>query len=313
MKTREVVVNTETKPRPHGVAPPHFRLPDATALGPVHLLVSNLERSLEYYQHVLGFRAEQRGDDRAVLTADGDTRPLVMLHTRPGVTRARRGAFGLYHFAILLPDRPALGRFAAHLAAQNIRVGMADHLVSEALYLSDPDELGIEVYADRPPETWQYRDGELAMTTDPLDINDVIASSHGATWNGLPKDTTIGHVHLHVGDLRLAEAFYHRALGFDKTVWSYPGALFLSAGGYHHHLGTNVWSPGPAPSESHARLLEWEIAVPSPEDVMRGARSVRDAGYAVDDAEDGVRLTDPWGTAVRLHTANQPDRERSVS
>jgi catechol 2,3-dioxygenase len=170
-------------------------LPDATALGPVHLLVSNLEKSLEYYQHVLGFRVEQSGDDRAVLTGHNDTRPLVMLHTRPGVTRARRGSFGLYHFAILLPDRPALGRFAAHLAGHNIRVGMADHLVSESLYLSDPDELGIEVYADRPRETWQYRDRELAMTTDHLDINDVIAASHGTTWNGLPKGTTIGHVH----------------------------------------------------------------------------------------------------------------------
>jgi catechol 2,3-dioxygenase len=286
------------------VAPPHFRLPDATALGPVHLLVSNLERSLEYYRRVLGFRAEQRGDDRAVLTAHGDARPLVMLRTRPGVTRARRGAFGLYHFAILLPDRPALGRFAAHLAGHNIRVGMADHLVSEALYLSDPDELGIEVYADRPREAWQYRERELAMTTDHLDIKDVIAASRGTTWNGLPKGTTIGHVHLHVGDLRAAEAFYHRALGFDKTVWSYPGALFLSAGGYHHHLGTNVWSPGPAPSEHHARLLEWEIAVASADDVVSAARSARDSGYAVDDSGDGVRLVDPWGTAVRLDTAN---------
>ena len=305
-------MNTETKPRAFGVAPPSFRLPDATALGPVHLLVSDLERSLEYYQRVLGFRAEHRGDDRVVLTAHGDPQPLVTLRTRPGVTRARRGAFGLYHFAILLPDRPALGRFAAHLAAQNIRVGMADHLVSEALYLSDPDELGIEVYADRPRETWEYRDRELAMTTDPLDINDVFAAGRGTPWNGLPKDTTIGHVHLHVGDLRGAEAFYHRALGFDKTVWSYPGALFLSAGGYHHHLGTNVWSPGPVPSNDQARLLEWELALPSSDDVVRAVRSVRDAGYAVDDAEDDVRLTDPWGTAVRLHTGRHPYRKRSV-
>ena len=151
-------MNTETRPRPYGVVPPHFRLPDATALGPVHLLVSNLERSLEYYQRVLGFRAQQSGEDDAVLTAHGDTQPLVTLRTRPGVTRARRGAFGLYHFAILLPDRPALGRFAAHLAAQKIRVGMADHLVSEALYLSDPDGLGVEVYADRASETWECRD-----------------------------------------------------------------------------------------------------------------------------------------------------------
>ena len=296
-------MNTETRPRPYGVTPPNFRLPDATALGTVHLLVSNLERSLEYYRRVLGFHAEQTWDDSAVLTARGDTRPLVTLRTRPGVTRTRRGAFGLYHFAILLPDRPALGRFAAHLAAENIRAGMADHLVSEALYLWDPDELGIEVYADRPRATWQYRNRELAMTTDPLDISDVIAAGHGTAWNGLPKDTTIGHVHLHVGDLGGAEAFYHRALGFDKTVWSYPGALFLSAGGYHHHLGTNVWSPGPAPSDDQARLLEWELVVPSPDDLVNAARSARGAGCRVDDTEHGVGLADSWGTQVRIRTA----------
>jgi len=268
----------------------------------VHLLVSNLERSLEYYQGVLGFRAEPGGNDGAVLTAHGDTRALVILRTRPGVTRARRGAFGLYHFAILLPDRPALGRFAAHLAAHDIRAGMADHLVSQALYLWDPDELGIEVYVDRPRETWQHHDRELAMTTDPLDIGDVIAAGQDRGWDGLPANTTIGHVHLHVGDLGAAEAFYHRALGFDKTVWSYPGALFLSAGSYHHHLGTNVWSPGPAPSDDQARLLEWELTAPSPVDVVNAARSVRDAGYAVDDTGDGVRLADPWGTALQLRT-----------
>ncbi len=295
-------MNSETRLRPYGVAPPNYRLPDLTTVGPVHLLVTNLERSLDYYERVLGFRAES-GDD-AVLTAHGDTRPLVILHTRPGVTRARRGAFGLYHFAILLPDRAALGRFAAHLAAQNLRAGMADHLVSEAFYLWDPDNLGIEVYADRPRETWQHRDREIAMATDPLDINDVIAAGRGTPWNGLPRDTTIGHMHLHVGDLGAAEAFYHRALGFDKTVWSYPGALFLSAGGYHHHLGTNVWSPGPAPSDDQARLLEWGLALPSPDDVGNAARSVRDAGYSVDDAGDGVRIADPWGTTVHLQATH---------
>lgn len=293
-------MNPEIDPRPYGVAPPNFRLPDATTLGPVHLLVSSVERSLEYYRRVIGFHAEQDGDDSAVLTARGETRPLVILRTRPGTTRARRGAFGLFHFAILLPDRAALGRFAAHLAAQNIRVGMADHLVSEALYLWDPDELGIEVYADRPRDAWQHRNRELTMTTDPLDIGDVIAAAQGTTWNGVPAHTTIGHVHLHVGDLNLAEAFYHRALGLDKTVWSYPGALFLSAGGYHHHLGTNVWFPGPAATDDEARLLEWEIVVPSPDDVVSAARSMRDARYTVDDTGNGVRFEDPWRTPLRV-------------
>lgn len=293
-------MNTETTPRLYGVAPPAFRLPEATTVGPVHLLVSDLDRSLEYYTHVIGFDVERNEVHSATLTAHGGHRPLVILRTGRGVTRARRGAFGLYHFAILLPDRPALGRLAAHLASQNVRVGMADHLVSEALYLSDPDELGIEVYADRPREAWKYRTRELAMATEPLAIADVIAAGGGTTWNGLPEDTTIGHVHLHVGDLSAAEAFYHRALGFDKTVWSYPGALFLSAGGYHHHLGTNTWSSGPSPAADQARLLEWELVVPSPDDVVSAVRSLRDAGYTVDDHGRGVRVADPWGTQVRV-------------
>lgn len=284
------------------MAPPAFRLPDATILGPAHLQVSDLTRSLDYYQHVLGLRAERIATDRAVLTAGGDNLPLLILRTRPGVTRARRGAFGLYHVAILLPDRAALGRFAAYLSAQSIRVGMADHLVSEALYLWDPDGLGIEVYADRPRETWQYRDRELVMTTDPLDVAGLIDAGEGRTWEGMPENTAIGHVHLHVGDLDEAEAFYHRALGLDKTVWSYPGALFLSAGGYHHRLGTNVWSPGPAASADEARLLEWQLVLPSDGDLASVARHLREVRHAFDNTERGIRLADPWGTEVRLRT-----------
>lgn len=295
-------MKTEVKARPYGVAPPAFRLPDATALGPVHLQVSDLPRSLEYYQRVIGLRAQRIADENAALTAHGDHRPLVILRTRPGVSRARRGAFGLFHFALLLPDRAALGRFAAHLAAQHIQFGMADHLVSEALYLSDPDGLGIEVYADRPRATWQYRDHELAMTTDPLDITSLIAAGRGETWDGMRRNTRMGHVHLHVGNLGDAEAFYHRALGFDKTVWSYPGALFLSAGGYHHHLGTNVWSPGPAPADDQARLLAWELILPSHDDVMNATRSFRRTGYGFNETEHGVRLADPWGTVVQIRT-----------
>lgn len=142
------------------------------------------------------------------------------------------------------------------------------------------------------------------MTTDPLDIADLIAAGEGVAWHGLPRDTTMGHVHLHVGDLQEAEAFYHRALGFDKTVWSYPGALFLSAGGYHHHLGTNVWSPGPAAAPDDARLLAWELIVPSDDDVLNAARSLRDAGYRFVRDEQGVRLADPWGTHVHVRAGD---------
>jgi catechol 2,3-dioxygenase len=287
--------------RPYGIPPPGFRLPDATRVGAVHLQIGDLLRSIDYYRDVLGLHVLERAIDSTGLGAFGSDRPLVWLHARTGTRPApRRGALGLYHFAILLPDRAALGQFAEHLSRLGVRVGMADHLVSEALYLTDPDGLGIEVYADRPRNTWRHHDRELAMTTDPLDLKNVIAAGRGNVWNGLPIGTTIGHMHLHVGSLEEAEAFYHRALGFDKTVWSYPGALFFSAGGYHHHLGTNTWSPGPSATDDQARLLDWEISVPSGDDAVAAARSLRAAGYSAENAGTSWTTADPWGTRLRI-------------
>jgi catechol 2,3-dioxygenase len=285
---------------PYGIPPPAHRLPDKTHVGGVHLLVSDLPRSRAFYEEVLGLRSLLVEAEQATFGSHGDDGTLVTLHTRRGVTSARRGAFGLYHFAILLPDRAALGRFAAHLSTLGVRVGMADHLVSEALYLSDPDGLGIEVYADRPQDTWPHHDRQLAMTTDRLDLQDLIAAAGGVAWDGTSAGTTMGHVHLHVGSLAEAEAFYHRGLGLDKTVWTYPGALFLSAGGYHHHLGTNTWSPGPASSANQAQLLEWELIVPSDEEVAAAGRSLQGAGYVVEQTAEGVIAPDPWGTRVRI-------------
>ena len=290
---------SETAPPLYGIRPPAFRLPDLTRVGGVRLLVSNLRQSVEYYEQVLGLRVSGSTGDAATLSAGGEAEPLVTLQTRSGVTRARRGAFGLYHFAILLPDRPALGQFAQHLSKLGVRIGMADHLVSEAVYLWDPDGLGIEVYVDRARSTWQHRNGELVMSTDPLDIGDLIGAAGDQAWDGAPPGTRMGHMHLHVGSLTAAEAFYHRALGFDKTAWSYPGALFLSAGGYHHHLGTNVWSPGPAPSADQAQLVEWELVVPA-EQVAAVAKSLRANGYSAEEAHDGIRAADPWGTRLRV-------------
>jgi catechol 2,3-dioxygenase len=286
---------------PYGIPPPSFRLPDATRVGRVRLQVADLQRSIDYYERVLGLRTAARGDETAMLTSQGDDSPLVELREKRGIAPAPRGgAYGLYHFAILLPSRADLGRFIAHIASLGIRLGAADHWVSEAIYLTDPDGLGIEVYADRPREQWQVRGRELAMSTDPLDIESVVRAGDGAEWTGAPAGTTIGHVHLHVGNIEKAEAFYHAALGLDKVVWGYPGALFLSAGGYHHHLGTNTWSPGPSASEDQAHLIEWELVVPGGSGAADVAGSLERAGYETTSENETWTVRDPWGTRLRI-------------
>ena len=289
----------------HGIEPAGFRLPDAAHVGAVRLQVSDLQRSIDYYERVLGLRVSVREGDAAALAAGDDLRPLVWLHAKRGIQPApRRGAFGLYHFALLLPDRARLGRFVAHLVRLGTRVGAADHLVSEALYLTDPDGLGIEVYVDRPQGAWRYAGRELVMTTDALDLVSLQAAGGDREWDGAPTGTVVGHVHLHVGRLEEAEAFYHSALGFDKTVWSYPGALFFAAGTYHHHVGTNTWSPGPSATDDQARLLDWELVVPSEESADATARSLRAAGYATEGGRAAWTAADPWGTRVRIGVAS---------
>jgi len=291
---------------PYGIAPPGFRLPDSTHLGRVRLQVADLDRSIAYYETVLGLHVIERSRDAALLGAHADDRKkervLVELHAKAGVRAvARRGHIGLYHFAILLPDRGSLGRLIEHLAALGIRAGMSDHFVSEAIYLQDPDGLGIEVYADRPRERWRHEDRQLLMATEPLDVHDVVRAGGGIPWTGAPAGTVIGHVHLYVRDLDHAAAFYHEGLGLDKVVWGYPGALFMSAGGYHHHLGTNTWAANaPLPTDDDARLLEWEIVVPDASVAASAAESLQSRGFEVRREETAVTARDPWGTQLRV-------------
>lgn len=291
-----------------GVAAPGFRLPAGTHVGGVKLQVADLERSLHFYTRVLGLREASVTGDSTTLAPQGADRILVELHERTGARPVPPGGtMGLFHFAILLPDRASLGRFLIHLGTTGALIGMADHAVSEALYLTDPDGLGIEVYADRPRSSWQIREhGELYMTTKPLDVQTVMASANGEKWYGMPAGTVMGHVHLHVADLENAAAFYHAALGFDKVVWTYPGALFLSAGGYHHHLGTNTWSSGPPAAADQARLLSWDLIVPRSGDADDAARSLESAGYPVARSMPrGFTAVDPWGTTVRIVEENR--------
>lgn len=282
-----------------------YRLPAATRLGRVALQVADLGRSIDYYERVLGLRVLARAEAVALLAAHGDDTPLVELRERPGARPSPRGGrLGLYHFAVLLPDRASLGRFIAHLASDGVRAGMSDHLVSEAVYLHDPDGLGIEVYADRPRDSWLREGGQIVMATEPLDAGAVVRAAGPAEWAGMPAGTRIGHVHLQVGDLEAAARFYHEGLGLDRTVWTYPGALFLSAGGYHHHLGTNTWAQGAVPAGAdEARLLEWIVLVPGADDVEDVARSLSRIGAGVTRGGGDALTVDPWGTPLRVSVA----------
>lgn len=286
----------------YGIPPAGYRLPDATRVGQVQLQVADLARSIRYYTDVLGLRVVAQDNREAQLTPHDDARVLVELRERPGATSAvRRAHLGLFHFAILLPGRSSLGRFVRHLSQIGERAGAGDHLVSEAFYLTDPDGLGIEVYADRPRDTWRRVGRELVMATDPVDVQGLLREAGDVAWAGMPVGTVMGHVHLHVGDLAAADAFYAEAVGFDRTTRHYPGALFLGAGGYHHHLGTNTWA-GPTaapPRPDDAQLLAWTLELPdaSAVDQLRG--SLDRAGFAASLRDDGVLTTsDPWGTGM---------------
>ena len=279
------------------------RLPEDTHPGRVRLEVASVLRSVAWYRDVLGLVPLEGSFRRAVLGVPG--RPLVELRENPGALPVPPGGrLGLFHFALLLPDRPSLGRLVEHLFQRGVAMGASDHGVSEALYLRDPDGLGVEVYADRPREAWEYRQGRLVMGTLPLELEALVQVAGGERWEGAPRRTRMGHIHLHVGDLSRARVFYDDLLGLDATVTEYPGALFLSAGGYHHHLGVNSWagSGAVAPEAGEARLLDWELVLPTQQGALDVAARLEGAGHPVEREGDPAspRVQDPWGTGLRL-------------
>ncbi len=281
--------------------PPGYRLAASARIGRVTLRVADLARSVAWYERTIGLVRLTLDGHRATMGVAATATELVVLDEVPGSNPVpRRGQLGLYHFAVLLPTRADLGRFVRHLGSIGERIGAADHEVSEALYLTDPDGHGVEVYADRPASSWKHVNGQLAMSTESLDLAELIEAGGAGAWTGAPPGTTIGHVHLRVADIGRAAAFYHHTLGFDRTVWSYPGALFLAAGGYHHHVGLNAWSPGAlAPGPDDARLLEWELIVPV-DAASAIFTNVRHAGGDARTESHGGIALDPWGTAVRI-------------
>lgn len=286
------------------------QLPSSARVGLVTLRVADLERSIAFYENVIGFHLHWiggHGDSRmAMLGVRGQQQALLELREKAGTRPvAPRGQIGLFHFAVLLPHRADLGRFIVHATNAGARFAAADHLFSEALYLTDPDGLQIEVYRDRPSEEWIFANGELVADTLRLDVDSVVASAAGTTWQGLPSGTSIGHIHLCVRDLEQARTFYVSALGFTPTVTSFPGALFVAAGDYHHHVGLNTWASGaPLASADEARLLWWHLVLPDDAAVDTAAERLRLAGYRAEPSLGGrgVVAYDPWDITVVLTT-----------
>lgn len=275
----------------------------AAQIGIVRLKVRNLERSLAFYQEVIGFQILQRSGNTAELTVDGKNSLLVLEADERYRVMPERSVSGLYHFAILLPDRVSLGLALRNLIKHQIPVGQGDHLVSEALYLNDPDQNGIEIYADRPRDTWQKdAKGEYMMSTDPVDVESLLVISEQAEWRGLPAGTRIGHVHFHVGDLRKAEQFYCQILGFEITAHYGGSALFVSAGGYHHHLGLNLWAGAGAPPapEDAVGLRYFTISLPDVSALEAVESRLSEAAVPYKRQGGEIGLTDAFGIGIKL-------------
>ena len=280
-----------------------------TSLGPVRLTVADSEGMRDFYRDAIGLSELQPEDGVVRLGAEGDTgEAIVELAADPDAPPRPRGTSGLFHLAILVPRRADLARALQRVAEAGWRLsGASDHLVSEALYLSDPEGNGIELYRDRPREEWPIRDGVLQMDTLPLDLDGVLGELRREDAEaGMPDGTRIGHVHLNVGDLAAAEAFYSGALGFDVTVRGYPGALFVSAGGYHHHLGLNTWAGegAPAAPQGSRGLRQFEIVLPRGEALAAEVERLREAGFEPAEDEGGTLVTDPSGNRVLLTAAD---------
>ena len=288
-------------------APAAASLPPDTRVGPVHLSVSDLERSIGWYEWALGLRVLRREGARATLGAGGPD--LLELVEEPGVRPARR-VCGLYHYALLVPERRDLARWLLHVANERVPLaGLSDHFVSEAIYLSDPDAHGIEVYWDRPREQWEGQVAER-ITTLPLDVDSLVSELDDPAppaFEGLPPGTVMGHVHLRVAHIPATTAFYRDVLGFGLMAALGAQAAFLSAGGYHHHVGANTWESAGAPPAppGTARLLQATVLLP--DETSRDAAVARVAATGQDPEPlpggTGVLVRDPSGSPVALDLA----------
>ena len=272
-------------------------------IGAVELAVADLDRVREFYERSVGLRTLDSAAERASLGPEGGP-AILELVAEPDAPPRPPGTTGLFHFAILVPDRRDLAAALRRVGDSGWRFsGASDHLVSEALYLSDPEHNGIEIYRDRPREDWDYDGDQVRMATIPLDVAEVMAALDGADPAApMREGTRIGHVHLNVSDLDTTEAFYSRGLGLGVTVRGYPGALFLAAGDYHHHVGANTWAGEGAPRPPLGALgLRWyELLVPDGDELAAIESRLSAAGADVHRSGTELSATDPSGIAVRV-------------
>ena len=269
-------------------------------IGKVRLKVRDLDNVSAFYQSVMSLNEIERTEHRATLGVGRTV--LLVLEADPALAPGDRRQAGLFHTAFLMPTRADLAHWAGHIATSRIPLqGASDHIVSEAFYLADPEGNGIEVYVDRPIQRWLDAGGNIQMTTERLDIQDLLSEGKEGGWTGFPDKGSIGHVHLQVGDTSKADNFYRDILGFAVTV-DYPGASFYGSGGYHHQLAGNIWNSrgaGQRP-QGMAGLDMVEIVMRDPADIAPIVARAEKAGVEVSDKDENVTLRDPWGVAITL-------------
>ncbi|MBX0359818.1 VOC family protein [Halobacillus sp. Nhm2S1] len=278
-----------------------FHEKENTHVTQVTLRVMDLKQSIKFYTNMIGFQIWNQSDGAVYLSA-GEERPLLVLEEDKDVKPPNRKATGLYHFALLLPEKADLADLVKHLTRNNIQVASADHLVSEAIYFSDPDGNGIEVYIDRPSSLWEWFGSEVKMAVDPLDIEELFRFETNAGWMGLPDRTVMGHIHLHVSDLEKAKQFYCEGLGFDLVSRLGGEALFISSANYHHHIGLNTWKGADAPpaGDQEAGLKWFDIHFPQDHSRKEAMDRIRRMGAAVDEHEGVIYTLDPSKNRIRL-------------
>lgn len=278
----------------------HFHEKPNTYVTNVEIKVSDLQRSLTYYQDIIGFKVLHQESHKATLTADGHTALLTIVQPET-VEEKHRMTTGLYHFALLLPTRRDLANIITHFHEKGVYLGASDHAVSEALYLNDPDHNGIEVYVDRPESEWTWYVDQVHMVTEPLNIRSILEEGNG-NWSGLPEGTVMGHIHLSVSNLAEAEQFYTKGLGYDIVSRYGTQALFISTGRYHHHIGLNTWHSENAPKlgENQVGLKTFSLRLDNEEQASSMKANLHAMGAPVIDIDGGFQTEDPAGNTVLL-------------